>query len=517
MANRLISYRHTLINSIGTFFSRVTGILKNPLISYLFGASADPFVLAFRITNTLRRYIGEGAFSNAFIPVYKKKLDSDSKESSALFANNVLNLFLILSTLLTVAGILLAPFYYPPLVPGFKKGTVELKQSIIMIMIMMPFTIFIFLFSLGMGILNSHKRFSTPAFAPVLFNIMFVLSPLVLGRKIGVYSLAVGVAAGGLGMFLFELIELYKIKFKYKFYLNLKDESLKSFFNLFIPTSINMAVLTVKNLTTTIFLSFFKGASIVFFNIITIIEAPLGIIGIAIGTVLLPLLSRFNAKKENENFEKALTESFTLLFYFIIPVALFFIIYPDTIVNVTFRDTMRLLTGNTGKYGELLQKTYTANSLYSIALFPMSCTVIFERIFYSIHNAKIPLRANIVVFIFSFVFYFSSLIPSIGFYGVFLGDVIASWMIFVFYLIQLRKIIKVRPLYKKLSLKIIEFFLISVIAVSIIYPYHRHVYLSALKPFTAILYGCLEFVLFSGIYYILTSIFKLDEIFKNKD
>lgn len=509
MAERLISYRHTFINSVGTFFSRITGIVKQPLISYLFGSAADPFVLAFRIANTLRRYIGEGALSNSFIPVFRKQLEKGGEKKAHLFAGNIINLFLLITSLLTVLGIVLAPFYFPPLVLGFKPGSPELEQSVRLVMIMMPFTIFISLYSIGMGILNTYKRFASPAFAPVLFNIAFIMSPILFGKQLGIYSLALGVVAGGALMFIAEFFELFQIRFHYKPVLNFKDEGMKDFFKLFLPTSANMLVLTVKNLATTQFLSFFKGASLIFLNVITLIEAPIGIIGIAIGTVLLPMLSKYNADKDKVRFEKSLAESFSMLFYFIVPISFFFVFYPDTVINCFFRDTMRLFTGNLGKYGDLLVKTYTATSVYSIALIPMACIVLFERIFYSTHDAKTPLRANTVVFIFSFALYFSSFIPQIGFLGVFLADMIAAWMTFVYYYIKLKKLTDIRALRKDLLPRILLYLLFSAVSAAAVLPFHRLVYIKDYAPLTAILLGALEFCLFAAVFYALTKLFKV--------
>lgn len=509
MAERLISYRHTLINSVGTFFSRITGIIKQPLISYLFGAQADPFVLAFRIANTLRRYVGEGALSNAFIPVFRRNLEKNGAKKSFRFASNIINLFLLITMGITVLGVVLAPFYFPPLVLGFKPGSPELEQSVKLVMIMMPFTIFISLFSVGMGILNSFKRFASPAFAPVLFNVAFIVSPFLLGKQIGIYSLAVGVLAGGVLMFAAELFELKQVGFRYKPVLDLKDKNIRSFFSLFAPASLNMLVLTIKNLATTQFLSFFKGASLIFLNVITIIEAPIGIIGIAIGSVMLPMLSKFNANRDPVRFEKALAESFLLLFYFIIPVTFYFVFFPDTVINVMFRDTMRLFTGNLGRYGGLMAQTYSATAVYSLALIPMACIVLFERIFYSTHDAKTPLRANIIVFIFSFGLYFSSFIPQVGYLGVFIADMIAAWMTFAYYSFRLKKIINLKALGRDLLPKAGLYFLFSVIAVMAIFPFHRFVYMTDRGAVVSILLAMAEFGIFSAVYFLLTTVFRV--------
>lgn len=501
---RLLSYRHTAVNSIGTFFSRLTGVIKQPLISYLFGASADPFVLAFRIANTLRRYIGEGALSNAFIPVYRKALEKDGEASASRFAATVLNLFVIITSLITLAGILLAPFYFPPLVLGLKPGSPELASSIRLVMIMMPFTIFISLYAIGMGVLHSHRKFASPSFAPVLFNLSFILCPLLFSRQLGVYSLAVGVVLGGLLMVAAELLELPGTGFRYRPRMNLRDPRMGEFWKLFIPTSLNMLVLTVKNLATTQFLSFFRGASLIFLNVITLIEAPLGIFGLAIGAVLLPMLSRYHAARDAEGFKKSLRESFALLFYFMIPVTLYFLFYSETVINVLFRDTMRLLTGNLGRYAGLLEQTYAATTVYAGALLPMACVILFERIFYSAQNARTPLAANAVVFISSFGLYFLCLIPSVGYLGVFIGDLVASWMTFAFYVWRMEKLSPRSGLWRVLMPGMVVQAAVAGAGVAVIHPFHRYVYSAVTSPAPAMLTGAAEFGLFALFYFVLT-------------
>jgi len=513
MAERIVSYRDTFINSSGTFLSRLTGILKQNVVNYLFGASQDPFILAFRLVNSFRRYIGEGALTSAFIPVYQKEMSEKKHKNKAdLFASNVINIFLIITGFLTITGIILAPYYTPYLVPGYKKGSFELHSNILLTMIMMPYIIFIFLYAISMGILNCHKKFFTSAFSPLFFNIAFIVIPILFYKQLGIYSLGIAVLIGVIAMFLFQLFELIPLKFKYSFYLNPKDQSLKSFFSLFNPTAINMIVLTVKNLVTTLFLSLYIGSAMLYMNAMMIIEAPLGIVGIAIGTVIMPLLSRFNANRDEKNFQKTLVEGFYLFFYLMIPISVFFILFPDTIINSVFRDIMKIFTGNTGKFTPLLMKqNYIALSIYSLALIPMGCTVLFEKLFYSRHDAKTPLFANIVVFIISFSLYFSALIPSISFYGVFIADTIAAWMTLIYYLYFLNKAsIKINYFKSKFLKKIVALILLSFVSAALILPFHIYVYLKNWHPFISFSLAGIELALFGGIYYILSRIFGLE-------
>ena len=330
-------------------------------------------------------------------------------------------------------------------------------------------------------------------------------------KPFGIYSLGIAVVIGVILMFVAQFTELYQIGFKYRFYLNFKDPDTRAFFKLFFPTSANMLFLTGKNILTTEFLTFFAGGNIIMMNSLLIIEAPLGFVGIAIGTVLMPLLSKFSAEKNHADFNKALVEGLTMLSYFMLPITVFFILFPDTVVNSVFRDVMRTFTGGTGKYGKnLLEQTYIATTIYAVSLFAMGATVIFEKIYYSLHDAKTPLRANIMVFIFSFAFYFSSFIPGIGFYGVFLADMIAAWMTFVYYMISLRKTIDFHSILKDIGLKPLYFLIFSLAGAGIIYPFYYFIYKKGGHPILCIAEAGLLFAVFGGIYYLLSRIFRLE-------
>ncbi|MEJ5285432.1 MAG: murein biosynthesis integral membrane protein MurJ [Brevinematales bacterium] len=506
---RLVSYRHTFVNSIGTFISRITGVLKQNVISYLFGFAADRFVAAFRIVNAFRRYIGEGgALGNSFIPTFQKKLTLEGEEKAFLFASNVINIFLVINVCLTILLTILIPFYFPILFVGFRYGSIAYIETLYLYLIMMPYIIFICLYAIFMGMLNSFKKFFASAFAPVVFNIFFIVFPILSVKKLGIYSLGFAVLFGVILMVLSQIYELKQIGFKYSFYLNFKDKDVKEFFNLFFPTAGNMLFLTFKNLLTTTFLAFFPGGNIVMLNALMIIEAPLGFISIAIGTVVMPLLSRFHSEENKENFNKAINEAIYLLSYFLIPITIFFVFFPDTVVNSIFRDVMMFFTGNTGRYSfELLKMTYLATAIYAIGLYAMGVTVIYEKIYYSIHDAKTPFKANVIVFLWSFVFYFSAFFPQIGMFGIFAADSISIWLTFFYYYFKLKKM---NIYHSEHTGKIFILFLISLLAGIIVFPFYYYFYNLPSYPLVFMLKAVVQFCLFSFFYYIFTRIFKLD-------
>ncbi len=515
MAKRLVSYRHTLVNSVGTLFSRVTGVLKQNVSNYLFGAAQDPFLMAFRLVNSFSRYIGDGAFTYAFIPVFQKTLhdcrDDSKSELAFRFASNIINIFIVVNTMLVIAGAALAPLYAPFLVPGYKSGSDLLRQNIILTMIMMPYLIFISLYALIMGVLNSHKKFMASAFAPFFSNVVFMIIPILFVRTIGIYSLGIAVVAGSVLMVAIQLIELRKIGFRYTFVLNFRDPYLSDFMKLFKPTALNMIVITVKFYATTIFLSFFLGSATIYFNSYLIIQAPLGIIGWAVGTVMMPLLSKFNTTSDSTSYNRSLSEGLNLVLYLMIPIAVFFAVFPDTVVNSLFRDITTFFVKSTGKFtSDLLHKHYLAVTLYSAALLPMALVMIFERVFYSLNDAKTPLRANFIIFILSVGLYFSSFLPEIAFYGVFAADMIASWMTLLYYLFSLKRKKRFNLGNYGLTGRTAILFLISFAATALIYPLHRFVYRPMQNALLSLCLAAAELLLYAVFYYIISSKLKMD-------
>ncbi len=506
---RLVSYKNTFVNSIGTFISRITGVLKQNVISFLFGYTADRFVAAFRIVNAFRRYIGEGgALGNSFIPIFQKKLTTEGEEKAFLFASNIINIFLVINISLIILLTVLIPIYFPILFVGFKYGSEAYFETLYLYLIMLPYIIFICLYAIFMGMLNSFKKFFASAFAPVVFNIFFIIFPILSVKRIGIYSLGLSVFIGVIIMVLCQIFELKQIGFKYRFYLNFKDRDVKDFFKLFFPTAGNMLFLTFKNLLTTTFLAFFPGGNIVMLNALMIIEAPLGFISIAIGTVLMPLLSKFHTEQNKENFSKSINEALYMLSYFMIPISVFFIIYPDTVVNSIFRDVMIFFTGSTGKYtSTLLQMTYFTTAIYAIGLYAMGITVIYEKIFYSMHDAKTPFKANVIVFLWSFVFYFSAFFPKIGMYGIFVTDSIATWLTFIYYFIRIRKL---KLYHNENFLNTIFLLIIAIVSSFLVMPFYHFIYLKIDYSLIFIIKAGIQFFLFGFFYYIITKIFKLD-------
>ncbi len=502
-----VSIKDTFINSTGTLLSRLTGILKMNVVNFFLGRQADAFWSAFRLPNTLRRIVGEGALSNAFIPVYQKEKTQHNTKADR-FASTIINLFILITAGLALAGILGAKWFFPLLVSGFAKGSPVLHQAILLNMIMMPFVIEISVFSMLMGILNSHKRFFTPAYAPFFFNLFFILFPIFFYKQLGIYSFGLGVLAGGFAMVVMELVELVHVGFSYHLILDLKHPALKEFSRLYWPSTLNMFILMLNSLISMQFMSYFSGSLTIISNAFIINQAPVGFIGIAIGTVLLPLLSAMDTKTHKVVFQKSVGEGIHLLFYLMVPFVFFIAMFPDTMVNAVYRDLMRLLTGSTGRYtSDLLAQTTKIVALYAMGLLPFALNILFSRVFYAVRDAKTPLFVNIVILLSSFGLYFMSFSP-IGFSGIVIADVIAAWIAFGIYFARFYRNYRVLPLPRGFLKTCLVLFIASGVAVLAVFFFHQYITLHFNQPLLLLLLEATEVGLFALIYAGITRLFK---------
>ena len=292
--------------TIGTAISRVLGLVRESVFAYLFGAgrSTDAFNAAFRIPNLFRDMFAETALSAAFIPVLtteKKK----GKEAQNLLASNVFNILLIVVGIIVVLGIIFSPYLVKIIAFGFGSVPNKLNLTANLTAIIFPFLLFIAIAAWAMGYLNTEQEFFVPSLAPAFFNVLSIASPIVLyaylvNRGIDpIFGMAIGIILGGLMQFCIQIPMLYKKGFHYKLYLNFKDTNLKKAFKLFIPVAIGLAATRINVTVDTFLISFLAERSMTWLNYaFRIMHLPLGLFGIAVGTVALSTISKFVAEKK---------------------------------------------------------------------------------------------------------------------------------------------------------------------------------------------------------------------------
>ena len=297
-----------LIKSTSTFgfftlISRILGYFRDLLIAIYLGSGpiADAFFVAFRIPNTFRRLFSEGTFNAAFVPSYSSELASGKKRSTK-FANKIFNLLLISLFLIVLIIEIFMPSFVFVIAPGFEKYSDKLDLTISLTRITFPFLLFVSLSSFFSAILNSHNKFAAASAAPIILNILLILT-LILQSYLNdnlVFYLSYAVTFAGILQLLFLIFfirNLYYPSINLKFKI---DNKVKLFFKKLLPSIFSSGVTQINILVGTIIASFQASAVSYLYYADRIYQINLAIAGIAIGTVLLPNLSKYIQSKKKK-------------------------------------------------------------------------------------------------------------------------------------------------------------------------------------------------------------------------
>jgi putative peptidoglycan lipid II flippase len=334
--------RSTAVFSAMTFLSRVSGLVRDQVYAAVFGASPamDAFVVAFRIPNFMRRLSAEGSFSMAFVPVlaeYRARQDHAAVKALVDRVAGTLTAFLLL---LTAAAVLAAPWIMPVFAPGFGADTDQGRLAAEMLRITFPYALFISLASLAGGILNSYERFAIPALSPVLMNLAMITAALCIApyMREPVLALAWGVFAAGLLQLGFQLPSLAKLGLLPRPRWGGKDPGVRRIMKLMLPTLFGASVAQVNLLLNTIMASFLVGGSVTWlYYTDRLLEFPLGMFGVAIGTVILPHLSGRHASTDPHGFSKALDWGFRLCLLIGVPACLGLVLCAEPLIATLFQ------------------------------------------------------------------------------------------------------------------------------------------------------------------------------------
>ena len=427
-----------LIKSTGTFsfftiISRMIGYLRDILIAVFLGTGplADAFFVAFRIPNTFRRLFSEGSFNSAFVPSYASEL-SQGKKKSDRFANNVFNLLILFLFLIVVVVEIFMPIFVFLIAPGFDGDSQKMDLAINLTRITFPFLFFISLASFFSAILNSHNRFAAASGAPIILNIMLV-GVLFYGKFLNdevVYYLSYAVTFSGI----IQLIFLYSFVKKFylpKFTLRIKiDKKIKNFFKKLLPSIFSSGVTQINILVGTIIASFQASAVSYLYYADRIYQINLAIAGIAIGTVILPQLSKYVENNKKKKITLIQNKAIELCLFFSIPATIALFIASEQIISGLF---------GYGSFDENgVKNSAKALFYFSLGLPAFSLIKVFSSFFFARHNTKIPFYISllsVLLNIFISILYFKS----IGFIIIPIATTISSWFNCILLFIFLRK------------------------------------------------------------------------------
>lgn len=391
MSPRLI--RSTLITGGMTLLSRISGLVRDMVFASLIGAgagiAADAFYVAFRIPNFLRRVFGEGAFSQAFVPVFTEHKLRDTPEQLHDFVNRLTGIFSLILLAVTVLGILASPYIVYALAPGFTGEKLELTVS--MLRITFPYILFISLVAMAAGILNTYGKFGAAAFTPVLLNLCMIGAAIGLAPHFDkpVLALAWGVFISGIAQLLFQIPFLAQLKLLPRPRLARGHDGVTKVFRLMLPGIFGVSVAQINTLLNTLLASFLVTGSVSWlYYSDRLMEFPLGVFGIALATVILPSLSHQHTHGDRAEFSRLL--DWALRWVFVVGT-------PATVALVLLAGPLLATFFHFGAFSEHDVRMSTQSLVaFSLGLLGFILVKVLAPGFYARQDTKTPVRVGMI-------------------------------------------------------------------------------------------------------------------------
>ena len=415
------------IFSFFTIISRILGYLRDILIAIFLGASvfADAFFVAFRLPNTFRRLFAEGTFNAAFIPSYTAAQLKSQKEGKK-FADDVLSLLLLILLFIVTLVEIFTPYLVYIIAPGFADDDIKFNLAVEFTRITFPFLFFVSLSSFFSGILNSNNKFAVAAAAPIILNVILIISILISyfqSLNIAKY-LSFGVTFAGVLQLIFLIfftLKFYKPTIKLSFKITSK---VKFFFKKLLPSIFSSGVTQINILVGTIIASFQSGAVSYLYYADRVYQINLAIAGIAVGTVSLPVLSKAFQSKNYSKIANIQNKSLQLSLLFSVPASIGLIIASKEIVNGLFG------------YGSFTSKdvemTSDALKFFGYGVIAFALVKILANFFFVRDNTITPFYISSFIVFLNVIISFS-FFNKIGFLIIPIATSISTWIgVFIF-------------------------------------------------------------------------------------
>jgi putative peptidoglycan lipid II flippase len=375
-----------------TSLSRVLGLVREILIAYFVGAGmvTDAFVVAFRLPNMFRRIFAEGAFNAAFVPLFAGRLEEGGEAAAKAFAEQALAVLLTSLLALTAAAMAAMPWVVLVLAPGFADDPEKFALTVELSRITFPYLLFIALAALLGGILNSLYRFAAAAAAPVLLNVFFIPALAVVVPLTGAPGpvMAWTVAAAGIAQFLLLHWAAARAGMSLRLPRPRLTPRIKRLLSLMVPGILSAGAMQVNLLVATIIASFQAGAVSYLYFADRIYQLPLGLIGIGLGVVLLPDLTRKIRGGDEEAALASLNRGLELAMLLTLPAALALIVMPFPIITVLFEH---------GQFGRAASDaTAAALSAFGLGLPAFVLVKVLQPGFFAREDTKTPFKFTLV-------------------------------------------------------------------------------------------------------------------------
>jgi putative peptidoglycan lipid II flippase len=376
--------------------SRVLGLIREQIGAGLFGGSGamDAFTAAFRIPNLLRDLFAEGALSTAFVTTFSKTIAREDDAAAWRLANKVATMTALVLSALCILGVVFSPQLVALLAPGFDPPKAAL--TVTLTRIMFPFILMVSLAALVMGILNSKNVFGVPAMASSFFNIGSIVGGVLIGYWIDPYfgpraltGLAIGTLIGGALQLGVQLPQLRRVGYHFRPDLAWRDRGVMAILTLMGPSVIAASTTQINVLINSMFASTLGDGRIFWLSIaFRLMQLPLGLFGVVLGTVTLPLLSRLAARGEMNAFRSELSRGMRLALLLTLPSTLGLMMLAEPIISVLYQH---------GRFGpEETAQAAGALRYYAIGLSGYAALKVLANSFYAIDRRKTPMVVSLM-------------------------------------------------------------------------------------------------------------------------
>ena len=375
-----------------TMVSRVLGYVRDFFIARAFGAGllTDAFFVAFKIPNLLRRLFAEGAFSQAFVPILAEHKNRNSPEETRSLIDAIATVLFLCLVVAAALGMAAAPLIVWLTAPGFAAEPGKFALTVQLLRITFPYIVFISLVALAAGVLNTWNRFAVPAFTPSLLNVCFIVGAAFFADAFDppIVVLAWAVFAGGLLQLAFQVPFLVRMRLLPRWRLDLSHPGLRRVLLLMVPAAFGVSVSQISLLLNQIFASFLPTGSVSWlYYADRLMELPAGVLGVAVGTILLPSLSKYHASANAAEYSRLLDWGLRITVLLAVPAAVALAVLAVPLIAMLFQ------------YGQFSAQdawmTRQALVAYSIGLVGMILVKILAPGFYARQNVATPVKIGV--------------------------------------------------------------------------------------------------------------------------
>jgi len=418
-----------------TLLSRITGFVRDVIMANMIGASwlSDAFFVAFKLPNFFRRLFAEGAFNAAFIPSFASILTAEGRDAAMKFASEVLSVLLLALLVLNAIFIVFMPWIMPAFAPGFADEPEKFNLTVALAQITFPYILFISLVSLLSGVLNSMNKFAAPAANPILLNLCMIAGMLFLNdyTETPAHALAISVFIAGIVQLGWLIAICRNHAMLPSVVVPRLTPKLKTMLLLMAPAALGSGVQQLNLLVDVIIASHIPDAVSYLYYADRITELPIGMIGVAIGTAMLPLMSRQIREGKKEAAQNSMNRGIELVMLFGLPATAALLALAEPVIRVLYVH---------GAFNEAdMVATYLALMAFTLGLPAFLLVKILAPGFFANHDTKTPFKIAVLCVFINLILNLT-LIHVLAHVGMALATSIAGWV---------NAILMARVLYKR--------------------------------------------------------------------